>query len=156
MSLLDTIFRHVALAYYEPNPQQRTSGEPSHLLTDALGQLLVTTDGTSTDWQDTLPATSERVVKSAPGRLWQLVFHNVGPADAWVFVFSHPTAGVGRPANGGPALFLPVRVNAGQAQGISLPRPRRMPNGIYWAASSTPETFTYDASAELLACAEYG
>lgn len=156
MSFLDTVFNFLARGRYYATPQYHESGDLAELQTNRKGHLLVDPyGGSQSSWQDTSAASSERVIKSTSGELFQAVFFNTGATDVFIFLFDHAASGGGRPSDGGVPIFIPVRLPPGGERGISLARPRRFNAGLYWGASSTPDVFTHDSGALVMSAAEY-
>lgn len=152
MSWATTVFNFLAKARYYVTPPVMVDGQLAELQVNSAGHLLVDPYGAAaSSWQDTAPPAAERVVKSVPGKLLQLVFFNAGPTDVFIFIFN----AAARPADGGVPAFIPIRLPAGAERGISLPRPRTMSAGIYWGASSTGGAFTFNAMASVMSAAEY-
>lgn len=157
MSWLDSVFKFIPHGFYNALAQQAQNGQMVPLQTNDRGHLLVDNAGGNSAWQDTSPPAAERVVKNTTALFYSAVFTNTGATDVWVFLFNHALAGDGqRPANGGVPLFIPFKVAAGTEKAVTLNRPRRFSSGIYWGASSTKTTFTFDATATVMAAAEYG
>lgn len=156
MAWLDTVFKFISYARYNAITPALTNGQISELQCGSDGRLLVNAQVTNTVWSDGAAATSERVVKNAAGRLYQIFGRNTGGSDKYIFVFNHAASGGSRPANGSTAaMFVPVKVKAGEAFSIDLPRSRAFATGLYWGVSSTDGTFTYDAAGTLVVAAEY-
>jgi hypothetical protein len=156
MSILDAIFRFVPYGRMNavaPSPQ---SGELTELQINDRGQLRVTTDAATTLWSDSGVVVAEKVVKGTAGRVHQILGRNTGGSAVYVFIFNHAAAGGSRPANGlATELFLPIKVEAGEAFALELPRARAFSTGLYWGASSTDATFTYASGATLAIAVEY-
>lgn len=157
MAWLDTVFKFIGLARFNVVTPALTNGQTSEFQCDSSGRLLVNAQASNTYWSDGGVATSERVVKNTAGRVHQIFGRNTGVTDRYVFVFNHNASGAGaRPANGSTAhLFVPVKVKAGEAFSIDLDRSRAFATGLYWGASSTDATFTYDGTATFEIAAEY-
>lgn len=156
MSWLDTVFKFVGHARFNTLTPSLTNGETCEAQCDERGRLLVSTQPINTLWADGGIAAAERVVKGTSGKLHQIFGRNVGGDDKFIFVFNHPSAGAGRPADGATAhLFVPIKVSAGASFSLDLPRVRPFSVGLYWGVSSTDGSFTYDASATFEVSAEY-
>lgn len=156
MAWTDTIFKFIGLARFNTITPSLTNGQTSELQCDERGRLLVSTQPVNTLWSDGGIAASERVVKGTAGKLHQIFGRNTGGADKYIFLFNHATSGLSRPANGSTAhLFVPVKVKAGEAFSIELPRARGFSVGLYWGVSSTDGSFTYDAAATFEVSAEF-
>jgi hypothetical protein len=156
MAWLDTVFKFIGLARYNTVTPALSNGETSELQCDANGRLLVNTQGTTTSWQDAAAAASERVVKASSGKVYQIIGRNTGGSDRYLFIFNVSAVGGSRPANGATGeLFVPIKVKAGEAFSLDLPRPRAFGTGLAWCVSSTDATFTYDAAGAFVVAAEY-
>lgn len=156
MAWTDTIFKFIGLARYNAITPTLTNGDTCEAQCDSSGRLLVNAGAINTTWADSGAAAAEKVVKASSGKLWQVFGRNTGASAAYVFIFNHAAGGGARPANGSTAqMFVPVKVAAGEAFSVELPRARAFSTGLYWAASSTDATFTYDAAATLVVSAEY-
>lgn len=156
MSWLDTIFKFAGRLIYNSIEPSLTNGQTVEMQCDQNGRLKVTTQDTDTLWVDGAAAKAEFVIKSTPGKVYQVFGRNSGGADAYIFIFNHAAGAGSRPANGSTAaLFVPVKVPAGKSFTIELDRPRTFSVGLYWAASSTDNTFTYDSGGSFLVSAEY-
>ena len=156
MAWADTIFKFLGLARYNATPPSLTDGANCEAQCDSSGRLLVNPGAINTTWADGGTAAAEKVVKAAPGKLWQIFGRNTGGSDKYIFIFNHAASGGSRPSNGSTAaLFVPVKVKAGEAFSITLDRARTFSTGLYWGASSTDATFTYESGATLVVSAEY-
>lgn len=153
MSWIDAIFKMTPLARFYTSPTQVENGSLSELQCNDRGELLVSLDGAKTQWQDSQNAPSaSRAVKTAPGYLHQIEFTNTHGANTYyVFLFNTETL----PADGGPSLFIPIKLPPGETRGFSLVRPRYFSAGIYWVASSTKTVLTLSSAAPILSTAEY-
>jgi hypothetical protein len=157
MAWTDTVFKFISYGRYNTITPALTNGQISELQVGADGRLLVNAQATSTVWSDGGISTSERVVKAAAGKMYQIFGRNTGATDKYIFIFNHGASGGSRPANGSTAaIFVPVKVRAGEAFSIDIQqRPRAFSTGLYWGVSSTDATFTYDATGTMVVAAEY-
>lgn len=156
MAWLDTVFKFISYARYNTITPALTNGQTSELQCGSDGRLLVNTQATNTLWSDSGVSSAERVVKASAGKIHQIFGRNTGAADKFIFVFNHALSGASRPTNGSTAnIFVPVKVKAGEAFSIDLPRSRSFASGLYWGVSSTDATFTYDATGTFAVAAEY-
>lgn len=156
MAWTDTIFKFIGRARFNTITPSLANGESCEAQCDSSGRLLVSTQPVNTLWADAGAVASERVIKATSGKLHQLFGRNTGASDKYLFIFNHASSGTGRPADGSTAeMFVPVRIKAGEAFSIELPRAREFATGLYWAVSSTDATFTYDAAGTFAVSAEY-
>lgn len=156
MAWTDTIFKFIGLARFNTITPSLANGQTSELQCDDRGRLLVSTEPVSTLWSDGGISAAERVVKNTAGKLHQVFGRNTGGADKYIFFFNHAASGGSRPTNGSTAhIFVPVKVKAGEAFSIELPRARAFSIGLYWGVSSTDASFTYDATGTFEVSAEY-
>lgn len=156
MSILDAIFRFVPYGRMNAVAPSPENGQLTELQINDRGQLRVTTDAAITSWADAGVVAAEKVVKGTAGRVHQILGRNTGGSTVYVFFFNHASAGGSRPANGVTTeLFLPIKVDAGEAFALELPRARAFSTGLYWGASSTDEDFTYASGATLAISVEY-
>lgn len=156
MAWTDTIFKFIGRARFNTITPSLANGESCEAQCDSSGRLLVSTEPVNTSWADAGAVAPERVIKATSGKLHQIFGRNTGASDKYLFIFNHNASGAGRPADGSTAeMFAPIKVKAGEAFSISLDRARAFATGLYWAASSTDETFTYDATGTFAISAEY-
>jgi len=156
MAWTDTIFKFIGLARHNTITPSLTNGQTCEAQCDERGRLLVSTEPVNTLWSDGGIAAAERVVKGSAGKLHQIFGRNTGGSTKYIFIFNHATSGGSRPANTSTAhMFVPVKVQAGEAFSIELPRARAFSTGLYWGVSSTDASFTYDSGATFEVSAEY-
>ena len=152
MAWLDTIFKFIGYARYNAITPNAANGEAVELQCGPDGRLLVSTEPINTTWADGGAAAATKTVKAAAGKLHQVFGRNTGGSDRFIF-FYNATA---KPSDGSTAhIFVPVKVKAGEAFSIELPRPRAFSVGLCWAASSTDNSLTYDAAGSFQVSAEY-
>jgi hypothetical protein len=154
MAWLDTVFKYVGLARYNSITPSLTNGAASEFQCDSEGRLLVNSQVATTSWNDAGTPAAERVVKSASGKFYQMIVHNTGASTRWLFVFN----ATARPSNGSSGeMFTPIKVLAGEYASLTVDRDRAraFATGLYWGASSTDSTFTYDAAATFANATEY-
>lgn len=156
MSWSTTVFNFLAKARFNTITPSLQNGDLCEVQMDANGRLLVSTQPVNTSWSDGGPAVAEKVIKGSAGKVHQIFGRNTGASDRFIFIFNHAAGGVSRPANGSTAaLFVPVKVKAGEAFSIDLPRARAFSVGLYFAISSTDATLTYDSTGTFVVAAEY-
>lgn len=152
MAWTDTVFKFLAMARYNAVLPSLTNGASADFQCDASGRLLVNAGAINTTWADGGASVAERQVKASAGRLWQIFGRNTGGSPLWIFIFN----ATARPANGSTAaLFVPIRVAAGESFSVVLDRARAFSTGLYWGISSTDATFTYASGGTFVVSAEY-
>lgn len=152
MAWTDTVFKMVPLLRRNTITPSIENGATSEFQCDAQGRLLVNTQSPNTIWADGGSSAATKTVKGTSGRLYQIFGRNVGVSAAYIFIFDATT----KPADGSLAeMFVPVKLEAGAAFSIDLPRPRAFSNGLTWVASSTDESLTYASGATFVVAAEY-
>jgi Tfp pilus assembly protein PilX len=152
MSWFDTIFKFIGNARYNTITPTLTSGQLAEPQCDQAGRLLVSTQPINTSWSDGGTSAATRTVKSAAGKVYQLLGRNVGASDRYLFFYNAAS----KPADGSTAhLFVPLKVKAGEAFTLAFSRARPFSVGLCWVASSTDGSLTYDGAALFQVTAEY-
>lgn len=154
MSVLDSVFKWLGHARYNATAPTLTDGSQGELQCTKDGRLKVDIASTgATVWSSPGAATSERVVKASTGTIYRLMLTNTGASDVHVFLFN----AAARPLNGSTAEIVPpLKLTPGGSGEIDFElRPFAASVGIYWGASSTAGTFTYDSGATILVATEY-
>jgi hypothetical protein len=154
MSVLDSIFNYVGKLRYNVTPPTPVDGELVEWQADSTGRLRVDIAATgSTLWSSPGAAVAEKIVKASNGKIYRLFISNPGASTAFVFLFNSAV----RPTNGSVAEIVPpLQIPAGGSGEVDFElRPYDATVGIYWGASSTHGTFTYDSGATLLVATEY-
>lgn len=152
MSWLDTIFKFTPLQRRNSITPNVQDGATCEAQCDAEGRILVSTESPNAVWSDGAANASQRVVKNSSGKVYQVFGRNTAGAARYLFVYDAAV----KPADGSTAhIFTPVKVEAGLAFSLTLPRPRKLTNGLTWVVSTSDITLTYDASGAFQVAVEY-